>query len=210
MKLSEFFDHLAYGELSQYGIGTDDAGKIAHKDFPRLSMLINLGLTRIYMKLPLDVKRIKLNVTEDVNTYPLPEDSILAVLDVTSDEGSLPVMLNNDFAKDTVSVSTKAVTFEEPIAGSYTVTYQRNHSRLLISKRMNPDEIELDIPEFIVEPLLTFCAAKVIGSGGNGESIQEGQMKLQEFEMLLQQIEDSGVVPEPTPTEQRHKPYGWV
>ncbi|WP_269519474.1 hypothetical protein [Alteromonas sp. BMJM2] len=235
MKLSEFFDHLSFGELAQYSIGTDDSGKIAVKDYPRMVSIINLGLTRLHVRLPLVVKRLNLEVTSDRKEYLLSssvartsmlptddvkdfylldegvvfEDNVLAVIGINDEDGT-PIVFNNEFAEDTVLVDASRIKFDDPVPGIYSITYQANHPRIPMSKRIDPETIDLDIPEYLVEILLQFCAGKVLGSGGNIESIQEGQVKMQIFEKLVAQIEESGMVPEPTPTAQRHRDSGWV
>ncbi|CAA0365713.1 conserved hypothetical protein [Alteromonas alvinellae] len=222
MLLSEFFDHLSYGELSQYGVGTDDAGKIANKDYPRIISFINTGLTRIHTKLPLRMDSVRLNTTSDQMRYELKstadwvegvddpfQDNILVINEVIGSDGE-SLVLNDDMDDATITVAGRTVTFEQPVDDTFTVTYQGNHPKLPVSRRIDPDAIEIDVPDFIIEPLLAFVASKVLGSGGNAESIQEGQMKLQEFVLQIQELIDSGMVRTPTPTTQRTKPYGWV
>lgn len=222
MLLSEFFDQLSYGELSQYGIGTDDAGKIAAKDYPRIISYINTGLTRIHTKLPLRMSSVRLNTTSSKMRYELRssaswvedieepfQDNILVISEIIDSNGD-SLTLNDDMSDSTITVAGRAVTFEQPTDDSFTVKFQGNHAALPVSQRIDPTTIEIDVPDFIIEPLSVFVASKVLGNGGNAESIQEGQMKLQEFGLLIQELIDTGMVRTPTPTTQRPKSYGWV
>lgn len=236
MLLSEFFNHLSFGELSQYSLGTDDAGQIPVKDYPRVISFLNLALTRLHTRLPLRMESVEIQTSVLRDTYRLRskfarsnmpigasledyyildatnpfKDNVLVISEVLNELGdSLPI---GDSLEDkgVVLPDQLTVVFDTPLDEIVTVTYQANHPTIPMSKRIDPDAIELDVPDFCLEPLLVFCAAKVLGGGGNAEAVQEGQMKMQMFELLVSQLRDSGVVRTATPTTQRHRPYGWV
>lgn len=236
MLLSEFFNHLSFGELSQYSIGTDDTGQIPVKDYPRIVSFLNLALTRLHTRLPLRMESVEIQTSVLRDTYRLRskfarsnmpigasledyyildetnpfKDNVLVINEVLNELGeSLPI---GDSLEDegVVLPDQLTVVFDYPLDQITTVTYQANHPAIPMSKRIDPDAIEVNVPDFCLEPLLVFCAAKVIGGGGNAEAVQEGQMKMQMFELLVSQLRDSGVVRTATPTTQRHRPYGWV
>lgn len=236
MLLSEFFNHLSFGELSQYSIGTDDTGQIPVKDYPRIISFLNLALTRLHTRLPLRMESVEIQTSVLRDTYRLRsqfarsnmptgasledyyildetnpfKDNVLVINEVLNELGeSLPI---GDSLEDegVVLPDQLTVVFDNPLDQIATVTYQANHPAIAMSKRIDPDAIEVNVPDFCLEPLLVFCAAKVLGGGGNAEAVQEGQMKMQMFELLVSQIKDSGVVRTATPTTQRTKPYGWV
>ena len=75
MKLSDFFTHLSYGVLSQYAIGTSDTGEIDEKQYPRMTALTNLGLTKLHSQLPLRFEQVLLQLQACLlYTSPSPRD----------------------------------------------------------------------------------------------------------------------------------------
>lgn len=71
MLLSDFFDHLSYGDLAQYKLGTDDAGYISEADYPKIVSFINRGLSRLHTRLPLKHGQILMQTTLNQKTYKL-------------------------------------------------------------------------------------------------------------------------------------------
>ena len=71
MKLSEIFNQLTYGELSQIHLGGADVGVIDETNYPKILAHINLGLTALYKRFPIKEGRVKLDLSPGVYTYPI-------------------------------------------------------------------------------------------------------------------------------------------
>lgn len=71
MKLSEIFDQLTYGELSQVSLGGGDAGKITQANYKQVLAHINLGLTSLYKRFPLKENRVVVELQHERVLYPL-------------------------------------------------------------------------------------------------------------------------------------------
>lgn len=71
-KLSEIFEQLTYGELSQVALGGAEQGGILSEATQRKVMShIKLGLTSLYKRFNLKQGRLTLQLFPDVDTYPL-------------------------------------------------------------------------------------------------------------------------------------------
>lgn len=235
MQLSDFFQHLAYGELSQYSVGSSNHGEISEKDYPKLLTFLNLGLTRLHTALPLRMEQLLLRTNAFQRTYKLVssnavstatdsdnvelryildsqrpfQDNILRVEEIVNeDEIEYPL---NDHSCDT-SVFTPLVNelqFTNPQDELVSVMYRANHVKLPVT-RIIDTTTNLDIPDYCIDALLTYCASKVLGGGGNAEAAQEGLMLMQLFEAKLDALEDAGVITTDIPTRTRIWSEGWA
>lgn len=71
MQLTEIFNQLTYGELSQLSIGGGDTGEISEKNYAQILAHINLGLTALYKRFPLKESRLTIELQAGRFTYPL-------------------------------------------------------------------------------------------------------------------------------------------
>ena len=71
MLLSEVFEQLTYGELSQLAIGGAEAGAIQEKNYSAIIASINLGLTALYKRFPLKEDTFQVQLQANKLTYPL-------------------------------------------------------------------------------------------------------------------------------------------
>lgn len=71
MKLSEIFNQLTYGELSQIHLGGADVGVIDETNYPKIMAHINLGLTALYKRFPIKEGRVKVVLSSGNYIYPI-------------------------------------------------------------------------------------------------------------------------------------------
>ena len=71
MKLSEIFDQLQYGELSQLHIGGVEQGGISEANYPRILPHVNLGLTALYKRFSLKENALILSLQPNILQYSL-------------------------------------------------------------------------------------------------------------------------------------------
>lgn len=71
MKLSDIFEQLTYGELSQISMGGGEAGVINKSNYSRVLAHVNLGLTALYKRFPLKEGRLTLTLQTGKTSYPL-------------------------------------------------------------------------------------------------------------------------------------------
>jgi len=71
MKLSDLFDQLAYGELSQLSMGGREGSGIIQSDYHLIVPHINLGLTEIYKQFPLKQEEVFVQQFDHIQIYYL-------------------------------------------------------------------------------------------------------------------------------------------
>lgn len=71
MKISEIFDQLTYGELSNIHLGGADVGMIDAANYAKMLAHMNLGLTALYKRFPLKEGRLVIALQQGLTTYPL-------------------------------------------------------------------------------------------------------------------------------------------
>lgn len=71
MRLSEIFEQLTYGELSQLSLGGADIGGIDSGNYKAITAHVNLGLTTLHKRFNLKEGLIKLDLVPGRTVYPL-------------------------------------------------------------------------------------------------------------------------------------------
>lgn len=217
MQLSTVFDYLAFGELSQYASGNNDAGRIAHSDYPKIISYVNLALTKLHTMLPLKSNQCLIQGNPAVVEYKLTKenaqtvnefgfildnadnpftDDILSVVSVHSEiDGVLP--LNDTSEEDGVfTPKYNVIQIGRPQFMRYVVEYRANHPLLQMSELTDPSQVNIDIPDNIVECLLQLVMARTLRSQGSAEGIQEAlilenkvRQECEEYKLLGHSIE---------------------
>lgn len=71
MKLSEVFEHLQFGELSNLGIVDKETGLIPEKLYPKVLSSVNLGLAELHKRFVLKKGFLHIELQADQTMYPL-------------------------------------------------------------------------------------------------------------------------------------------
>lgn len=105
-KLSEIFEALTYGELSQVFIGGGEQGKITEDNYRHVASHVKLGLTALYKRFNLKNSQLTLQLFPDVETYPL--QSKYAVQDQRSMEPRRWILdtSGQPFGQDIIKIQT--------------------------------------------------------------------------------------------------------
>ena len=235
MLLSDLFMYLAYGELSQMAIGTNNAGGIDESDYPTLISHINLGLTNLHSRLPLKQSQALILQQSDRLVYPLTPiyatnststeknkyildsvlepfaNDVLKIEEVYS-EGNILLPLN-DSAKEDSLFTPLFNTLQVPKPQSnqiLAILYRANHAQLPAQRGYDISNVEVNIPAVLIEPLLTFVVGRVAAAGNNADNIQKALAYQQKYEVQLQQIIHSGGLSVESTSNLRIRSNGWV
>jgi len=227
--------YLAYGELSQMAIGTNNRGGIDESDYPTLISHINLGLTNLHSRLPLKQSQAIIAQQSDRVLYPLTSiyainsnsvennkfildsatepfvNDVLKIEEVYTESNVLLPL--NDSAKANSVFTPSFNTLQVPTPESnkiLAVLYRANHAQLPAKRGVDISAIEVSIPAVLIEPLLTFVVGRVAAAGNNQTSIQEAAAYQQKYEVQVQQIIQSGALSVDGPTNLRMRSNGWV
>lgn len=203
--LEDVFRDLSYGPLSNLSIGMEGAGTIKLDKQDRLVSLVNQGLTRIYSRVMVAQKELKLRTLVGRALYTLRKEHaesddtladkfirdsvddpftgdlirILAVFDCEGEE----VPLNDSGAEGSV-FTPKPDQLQLPHARggeTYYVLYQAAHPVL---ETGDPSQ-EIDLVEPLFEALEAFVAGKVLRSMNGAEHHAKGSELIGQFDTII-------------------------
>jgi hypothetical protein len=234
--LKEIFDNLAYGEFANLALGNSPLGTLTEDKYPKIVSALNLGLVEIYKRFILKRKQCLLKQQIGVTTYYLRSDyvgdyietvedgsfednyfndDLIKVLEVTDAAGD-SVPLNNPRYPDTGVFTQAFDTITMKPASSlqtYTVTYQAEYPKIIIADDFDPNEIRLFFPNFILEALLAYIAARVFK--GKTSKSAEGETNLSttfnyQFENACKKIIELGLAEEAEERSNKFVTKGFV
>ena len=217
MRLIDLFDQLTYGELSQLSMGGVDELGIQIEHYPKIITHINLALTEVYKRFPLNSGEVEVQMVDGIQTYILSsdyavtntastkpnkyivdteiepfEDDVLRVEKVIDEEGK--VLYLND-TQEAWSVFTPAYNkIQVPYSDSANtvfVTYRADHKK--IPKDLTEEDIaayEVDVPLSHLEPVLLYVAGRIHTAMSTVEGVNEGSVYMARFEASCNKITD--------------------
>ena len=220
--LQELFDNLAYGEFANIALGNSPIGEIAAQDIVKMAAHTQMGLNKLHERFNLRKGSFTLYLQEGIEVYSLtsdkvvtdtanitstkyiytpPElpfaDDLIKIIDI-KDADDVNYRLNDPTALNPIFTpnydTIKTVPADPPQVLS--ITYQAKYPKLVVDATTDPTTVNLDIPDFIIEPLLFYIAARVFtglnSSGGEGSPAPSSTF-LSRYELSCKQIEQFGL-----------------
>lgn len=198
MKLSDIFYQLTVGELSQLNLGGGDFGEIDIDNYERVLAHVNLGLTKIYSRFALKRNIVNLLVQPEHTSYVLSSfyalsntetqgtkyiddsvmqpfrDNVLKVEAVYYNGIEYAVDLDN--TNSVLFYGSKYIKIPSFIKDGFVeIHYLEGHSPIKgVNGIIEPEKIEVDLPEIFLEPLLYFVAARITTPMGMLQTSPEG------------------------------------
>jgi hypothetical protein len=233
MLLSEFFEHLTFGELSQLFL-TGNGVEIEAREYPKIAAHLNLALTALYSRFPLRTEEIIVQEYDDITMYFLrPEfavnsgsaEAIKYLVDTVNypfvgrvlkieqafNEDGEEILLNDDRYADSIyTPQFDVIQIPEPVAtNSVSILYRANHDKVVIAPSTDLTTVNLNIPDFLITPIKYYMANNLISPlAGENEGI--GNNFLAKYEQECQRIEMQGLFNPDTLLDERLKAGGWV
>lgn len=239
MTLADIFRDLTYGELSQLAIGNlvpdDEESAPAPKDYAKIMSHINLALKELYKRFFLSSKELRIQQYNHIETYVLdskyaetntlsPEpykyivdsqydpflDDVLKIEQVFDEDGR-GLFLNDRTEPWSLYTPTyRSIQVPYPMSSNtLLVHYRASHPTINFEHGMDPRDIEIMIPDGLMEPLLFYVASRAFGSL-NTDQNAEGNNYLQKFEASCKRISDLGLQVTPQYGNHRLDNNGWV
>lgn len=223
MKLSEVFTQLAYGELSQLFIGTNQEGELTEDSYPILLAHVNLGLSALYKRFNLKEGRVVFPLNPLSNVYKLTVSDLNKIEEVLTSTGN-SFGLNNRAdsyscftpAMDTLRVPWKVVEGsldvpEKLKTTSLEVVYRANHPKLTDTNGIiEPDKVELELPYTHLEALLYFVASRMHNPIGMVNEFNAGNNWAAKYEIECKRLESEGLEIDQDSQNERLYRNGWV
>lgn len=222
MKLSEIFEQLTYGELSQLNIGGVEQGAINETNYKNVVGHINLGLTALYKRFPLQRSKVDVPLLPGIVDYQLTVTDLIKIESVYTDAGfELP--LNNEAEKYSVftptflrmSLHPDFVAQGPDLPDDYkttglSVVYRSNHAKIVVGVNFNPTAYEVYLPDSHLEALLFYVASRVNNPIGMVNEFNAGNSYAAKYENECQRLETQNVRIDQFSQPDRISRNGWV
>lgn len=235
MKLSELFEKLSYGQLSNLSIVTEaEEGNLTPKGENTVIVATNEALIRLYSRFVLKEKAIIIRMWEHITNYhflskfaesqypgsgeaypyildlakePFKED-VIRVLEVYNGNGfKLP--LNDSERMDSVFTPQVNV-LQVPMAhrcGRLSVTYQAKHVPI-IKEDLNQ---EIYIPDVLEGALFSYIAYSVYSGMNTAESGAKAQEHMMMYQAICEEVKQEDLVQNSmSTTNSRFYKRGWI
>lgn len=235
MKLSDIFDQLTHGELSQVFIGGGETQGITEENRAAIIAHINLGLTELHKRFFLKEGKVKIIPQEGRLTYLLDRkyaksnerstetkyiddserkftDDLLKIETVLDHKGCEFPLNNKDEPFSVFTPTYNMVVLPEDHDSEYvTVVYRANHEHLDDMAAMYPPEmVDVNIPQSHLWPLLLFVASRVMNPIGINNEFHEGNNYAAKFEEACQRLEQQNYQVDTLNSNTRLERGGWV
>lgn len=236
MLLSEIFEYLTHGELSQLAV-SDQGTEITSEDYAKVASHINLGLLDLHKRFPVKYKELILDTYDSINMYRLsyeyavsntastvpvkyindasPADTfdpstLLRVDQVFDEEGTDLPLDNTADSRSLYRPAYNILQVPEPLTGySLSLIYRVAHPKLIVNAATDVSQVEVDIPYDVLQPLLYFVGARLLNGVGK-DSTNAYMMGMQQYEAACQQIEQRKVFDRDEMFNTRLETNGWV
>lgn len=219
MRLSELFEYLTYGELSQLSISGEEQGMITTANQGAVITAINLGLIELHKRFPIKMGMVIVQQMTGVTEYHLDnryaytnphatDDSVyykyiidsvaqpftndVLLIEGISDELNYTYTINEE--SDCSTIITKGATtidVPNPDAEIALFVNYRAAPVKIDTKVSDADDVVIDIPPQYLEPLLSFVANRFFTSFN--ASNPEAGMYFSKFEAACALIDKNGL-----------------
>lgn len=210
MKLSEIFNQLTHGELSQIHLGGSDVGVIDESNHDKILSHVNMGLLALYKRFPLKEGRVSLVLEPGKRTYLLDANEVLKVERVYGPD-STELGLNDE--SDPLACATPSPhSLRVPVglaSGSLEVVYRAKAPQLLMGLT-TPDEVEVELPYSHLEPLLLYVASRVHNPIGMVNELNMGNTYYAKYEAACQELEQVNLRVDQGSQNTRLRRNGWA
>jgi len=214
MQVSEIFESLSYGVLSNLAIGGEGCGTIPTAHEPKLIHFLNQCLTEMHGKFNLAEKELVISASSGRTLYPLEVqyavsdaavvekfivdtildpflDDVMKIVAVFDEEGEELVLNDSTNPASLFTPNFDTIQIPGPVDGDgYFIIYQAKHPKLV-----NGDLTQsVIIPEILFDPLFHYVAYKAISPMNGPEHAAKASEHYQRYDMLCQQIIEKDLV----------------
>lgn len=197
MLLSEFFEELAYGELSDLSMAAS-LGEIKAEYQPKIVIKLNDFLTNLYTKYTLRLVDVDIPTIAEYPVYNLPYAHIRNSVRIVY---AKPAYLGSDIDSfnsyiDTFRIIGNSLVFDKrPAVPYYSVKYQWRPTKMDINPATDGYlSQEIDLEEVVV-PLVRVSVASGIFQSMNGEAHKATGMELfNQAQFMVNDLETQGIL----------------
>lgn len=200
MNLKDVFDALNAGELRNNYLADDEGGTADRDNKSKLLSLIKRGLTELHTRFDLRIRQVEILFVPAQYSYTLDSTIAPGLLKierilVQDEEGYLQVQPYNQkqniFSYQSPNFKTVSLPVSQNIAHtSMVVEYREDHPALSEDVMFeSPEDIEIELPQPYLEPLVLYVSAKVMSSHGATDGIDSSTNLNAQYEMACAKLE---------------------
>ncbi len=236
--LADIFADLETGELSQYSFSGDlDAlTGVQMDDYPALIRHINRGLLALHTRFCLKEREVAINLDSLIAFYILDSkyaqsnmdstepvkwimdspdkpftDDIIRIQDIYDEDGT-PLRVNDNNDDKSVFLP-DFKTLQVPYPADDTtlfITYRAKHV-VIPSDVTDTGSVEVEIPDYCIEPLLSYVTSRVYSSSADQNKQALSASFMAKYELQCKALEDYNVLHNtPNETNVKLDKGGWV
>ena len=204
MLLTEILDSLAGSELANLNCVVD--GAVLEAKIPAIVTAINIGLVKLHTRFQLKKRLLSLTVTSDRLVYELDSsnavsvnvggyiqdvDDLIQILTMTTAAGD---NIRFDGFNGVMLLNPKTFRFAEaPNNNTYVIEYVARPAKVIY---INNTNIEVDLPDAYLPPLLAYIASRFYSPVGIALDSNRSSLDvsyLQRYETECQLLENKGI-----------------
>lgn len=238
MLLTEIFDHLSYGELSQLFVGGSIASVntdgIPVDAYPRIVSFINLALIDLYKRFPLKENKFTLQQYESINRYQLKiafalsnvtsvepikyiidsasapfADDVLLINRILNPDG-VPYALNDIHNPDSLyTPEDKVLLINTPVDATLNTIEYRCYPEKVVLVDNDIEGVEVNLPDSLVAALLAYIGFRAHIALPEGDAAKSTGF-FSKYKKICDEINEFGLLNKPAPTCNRFEANGWV
>lgn len=219
MNVSDLFQSLSFGELSNLSLSNNGDGTIIETQQPKVLRHANEALLRLYSRFVLKEDDVVIEMYEHITNYELkakfaerfvPEqgtgekhryikdrytaepfkDDVIRILKVFNSLGQEMVLNNETKRWSLFTPRPKTLQVPLPIRGqALSVNYQARHVKLTGSLNQ-----EVELPDVLEGAFMSYIASNVFTDMGGPENLQRGQVLMAKYETICVEVEAKDVI----------------
>ena len=219
MFLSDLFEQLTIGEMSQLNLGGAHNNQgIQPQDYPKVIPHINLALIELYKRFDLKKREVFIQQYDHINTYYLRSkysktvgtestlyiedtafnpflDDVLRIEKVIDEDGKELYVNQEDSAHYETEYSVYTPEFDAiqipyPSDDNQCIVTYRAAQPKIASTITDPTVVEVNIPLALLEGFLLYVGGRVNMNRGTELSLNEGQLFMSFFEKSMKKVEN--------------------
>lgn len=237
MNLLDVFSALTYGELKQLKLAhfhsEDSESAPDSSSYAPLISDINLGITELHKRLWLRTEELYIQQYAHIEHYILApkyaaqfgsaepykyildtvenpfQDNVLKIEECYNEIGELLVLNDPTDSESLFTPTYRSLQVPNPVSANIIgIQYRANHPKLVYVPGVEPEDIEIALPESLLEPLLYYVAMRNFSSL-NSDDNHEGNNYHKKFEDSVAQYRIVGLNTQPEISNSNFDARGW-
>lgn len=219
MFLTDIFRQLSYGEIASYFIGSELDTERGAQYWPQLIDHINQALTVLHVKFPLKEDQVNIQQYRHITTYKLDsnyaetnedsiekykyikdskfkpfQDNVLRIQTIYSEDYEELPINDQNHCRSIYTPTYNSIMVPTPHdENALLVIYRGNHKKL-DPETVEPSMVEIDIPNFLEEALLSYVGHRYLASKNTETTSNLSSRYYGKFISICNEVEEKNLI----------------